>query len=283
MAASGRVELAHEPDFVIGRLTVSPSRRELVRDDGTREVIEHRVMQVLVALSKAEGNIVTRDELIMLCWDGRVVGDDSIHRVLSLLRKVASGIGAGSVEIETITKIGYRLTSRGSTTASARKHPEPEYVALSGGQSVVEPTRRNLLVGAGAIGAMAAAVGGANWYRKLSHPDVPPEIKSMMAQAKQLTSQGNREGKTRQSASIAGSSNWNPTMPMAGDGWESPTRSRRTLASEPKMSSCGYGPKPRASAPWSLSLATSTASWLLQSHYPSLATGWSGSATCGER
>lgn len=197
MAASGRVELAHEPDFVIGRLTVSPSRRELVRDDGTREVIEHRVMQVLVALSKAEGNIVTRDELIMLCWDGRVVGDDSIHRVLSLLRKVASGIGAGSVEIETITKIGYRLTSRGSTTASARKHPEPEYVALSGGQSVVEPTRRNLLVGAGAIGAMAAAVGGANWYRKLSHPDVPSEIKSMMAQAKQLTSQGNREGQNQ--------------------------------------------------------------------------------------
>ena len=108
---SDRVELAHEPDFVLGRLTVSPSRRELVRDDGAREVIEHRVMQVLVALSKAEGGIVTRDELIMLCWDGRVVGEDSIHRVISHLRKIANGIGAGSIEIETITKIGYRLTS----------------------------------------------------------------------------------------------------------------------------------------------------------------------------
>jgi DNA-binding winged helix-turn-helix (wHTH) protein/tetratricopeptide (TPR) repeat protein len=107
------VELAHEPDFVIGRLTVSPSRRELVRDDGDREVIEHRVMQVLVALSKAEGNIVTRDELIMLCWDGRVVGEDAIHRVISQLRKIANGIGAGSLEIETITKIGYRLTGQG--------------------------------------------------------------------------------------------------------------------------------------------------------------------------
>ena len=113
MGASGKVELAHEPDFVIGRLTVSPSRRELVRDDGEREVIEHRVMQVLIALSKAEGNIVTRDELIMLCWDGRVVGEDAIHRVISQLRKIASGIGAGSLEIETITKIGYRLTSEG--------------------------------------------------------------------------------------------------------------------------------------------------------------------------
>ena len=111
MNVLGKVELAHEPDFVLGRLTVSPSRRELVRDDGEREVIEHRVMQVLIALTRAQGDIVTRDELIMSCWDGRVVGDDAIHRVLSRLRKVAGGIGAGSIEIETITKIGYRLTS----------------------------------------------------------------------------------------------------------------------------------------------------------------------------
>lgn len=111
MAASERVDLAHEPEFAIGRLLVSPSRREIVRDDGQREVIEHRVMQVLIALSKAEGSIVTRDELTMSCWDGRVVGEDAINRVISLLRKVANGIGAGSIELETITKIGYRLTS----------------------------------------------------------------------------------------------------------------------------------------------------------------------------
>ena len=53
MTVADRVELAHEPDFVLGRLTVSPSRRELVRDDGEREVIEHRMMRVLIALSKA--------------------------------------------------------------------------------------------------------------------------------------------------------------------------------------------------------------------------------------
>ena len=117
MTVSNRVELAHEPDFALGRLTVSPSRREVVRDDGEREVIEHRVMQVLIALSKADGSIVTRDELIMLCWDGRVVGEDSIHRVISRLRKLATGIGAGSIEIETITKIGYRLISDGPATS----------------------------------------------------------------------------------------------------------------------------------------------------------------------
>ena len=117
MQVPDKVELAHEPDFVLGRLTISPSRRELVRDDGKREVIEHRMMRVLIALGKARGSILTRDELIMSCWDGVVVGDDAINRVMSRLRKVANGIGAGSIEIETITKVGYRLTSNGDEGA----------------------------------------------------------------------------------------------------------------------------------------------------------------------
>jgi DNA-binding winged helix-turn-helix (wHTH) protein len=159
MAASDRVELAHEPDFVIGRLTVSPSRRELVRDDGEREVIEHRVMQVLVALSKAKGNIVTRDELTMLCWDGRVVGEDAIHRVISRLRKIAGGIGAGSLEIETITKIGYRLTSDGDGTVGHRMPAVRQSPGLAAEPSGARSTRRTLLVGA--AGALAAVGGGA--------------------------------------------------------------------------------------------------------------------------
>ena len=109
-----RVDLAREPSFALGRLTVVPSRRELVRDDGTREVIEHRVMQVLVALSKANGAIVTRDELVLSCWDGRVVGDDAINRVIGRLRKAADGIGAGSFRVETVTRIGHRLTGSAS-------------------------------------------------------------------------------------------------------------------------------------------------------------------------
>lgn len=148
MNVLGRIELAHEPDFVLSGLTVSPSRREVVRDDGEREVIEHRVMQVLIALSKAKGNIVTRDELITLCWDGRVVGEDAIHRVISRLRKLATGIGAGSIEIETITKIGYRLTSEEGS-------PEP---APAASEASFAPTRSTWLAKR-RIAAAAAALG----------------------------------------------------------------------------------------------------------------------------
>ena len=157
MAASDRVELAHEPDFVLGRLTVSPSRRELVRDDGERGVIEHRVMQVLVALSKAEGRIVTRDELIMLCWDGRVVGEDAIHRVISHLRKAASGIGAGSIEIETITKIGYRLTGD-DYPAGAAEVPVAKHGALAPRGWLRDGKRKAAAIAASVVLLLAAGL-----------------------------------------------------------------------------------------------------------------------------
>ena len=70
-------------------------------------------MQVLVALFRA-GAIVTREELTQRCWDGRVVGDDSINRVLSRIRHIAADFGQGSFSVETITKVGYRLNVAGA-------------------------------------------------------------------------------------------------------------------------------------------------------------------------
>ena len=188
-----RVELAHEPDFVVGRLTVSPSRRELVRDDGEREVIEHRVMQVLIALCRAKGNIVTRDELILCCWDGRVVGEDSIHRVMSRLRKVATGIAAGSIDIETITKIGYRLTSSGDATATDREPVARDEAAALRRSPTTRQTRRAMIISAASAAAIASAAGGAFLYRRLTSPSVPPEVEALVTQARQLRDQGTRE------------------------------------------------------------------------------------------
>ena len=98
------VELARASDFRLGVLMVRPSYRELVHADGRRELIEPRLMQMLVALATADG-IVSRVVLTECCWGGRIVGDDAINRVISRLRRISEGIGAGSFEIETVTKV----------------------------------------------------------------------------------------------------------------------------------------------------------------------------------
>ena len=67
-------------------------------------------MQVLVALADARGEILSRDDLIAACWEGRSVTDHSVNRVIQRLRALARA--CGSFEIETVIKVGYRLLER---------------------------------------------------------------------------------------------------------------------------------------------------------------------------
>src|SRR5579862_4884454 len=61
------IDLAHEPAFELGGATVMPSTRELVVGD-RREIAEPRIMQVLVALARRRGLVVSRNDLIASCW-----------------------------------------------------------------------------------------------------------------------------------------------------------------------------------------------------------------------
>jgi tetratricopeptide (TPR) repeat protein len=140
-------------------------------------------MQVLVALVRSEGAIVTRDELILSCWDGRVVGEDAIHRVLSRLRKVANGIGAGSIGIETITKIGYRLTSNGQAELAAGARLVRD-AAIADGAAAASPSRRALLIGAAAIGGLGIGVAMLRGNRWKTAP--PVEAKALYDRAMAL-------------------------------------------------------------------------------------------------
>jgi TolB-like protein/DNA-binding winged helix-turn-helix (wHTH) protein/Tfp pilus assembly protein PilF len=103
------VELAVAGDFTLGRLDVRPSVREAVRD-GQRHHVEPRVMQVLVALARARGAVLSRDDLMRSCWNSRVVGEAAIHRCIFKLRELAdAGEGRTDFLIETIPRVGYRL------------------------------------------------------------------------------------------------------------------------------------------------------------------------------
>ncbi|MFM5918201.1 MAG: winged helix-turn-helix domain-containing protein [Novosphingobium sp.] len=112
------VDLAQSEPFTLGALQIDPRSRHVIHPDGTSESLEPRVMEVLIALSRAHGTVVSRSDLLDACWAGTVVGEDAVQRVIQRLRKLA--VRAGSFEIETITKVGYRLTLIGVDPVAAR-------------------------------------------------------------------------------------------------------------------------------------------------------------------
>jgi TolB-like protein/DNA-binding winged helix-turn-helix (wHTH) protein/predicted Zn-dependent protease len=118
------IRLSEEGDFGLGSITVRPSLREVCWD-GCREQLEPRVMQVLVALARGGGNVVSRDELIRLCWEGRIVGEAAINRCILKLRDLADAAGNQAYRIETIPRVGYRLLSDPAGATSEPHVPAP--------------------------------------------------------------------------------------------------------------------------------------------------------------
>ena len=102
------IELANEPEFDLGTVRVKPAERAIVLN-GDRRELQPRVMQVLVALAKARPAVVSRDKLIELCWEGRVVGDDALNRCILALRHIAQELAPTPFANETVPRIGHRL------------------------------------------------------------------------------------------------------------------------------------------------------------------------------
>jgi len=106
-------------------------------------------MQVLVLLAERRGTVVSREDLINGCWEGRIVGEDAIQRCIARLRDLARRTNAFG--IETLPRVGYRLD------------------VTPGGEPVVPRVRRPsrlVAVGLLAIFALAAAIGLQRWWTK---------------------------------------------------------------------------------------------------------------------
>jgi TolB-like protein/DNA-binding winged helix-turn-helix (wHTH) protein len=129
-AERGPIVLAHARAFRIGALNIDPRLRRVAHDDGRENILEPRVMQVLVALGRNAGDIVSRDDLMTTCWGGLVVGEDSLNRVMSRLRRLGDGLAFGVFTVETITKVGYRLIIAGGGDAA----PSPGGVLMAPGE-----------------------------------------------------------------------------------------------------------------------------------------------------
>jgi len=106
-ALNASLPLAKRGDFKIGDATVRPSLRTVEGPTGSARG-EPRVIQVLTALADAQGAVLSREDLLSLCWDGRIVGDDAINRAVGEVRRIAREVGA-AFTVETVPRVGFRL------------------------------------------------------------------------------------------------------------------------------------------------------------------------------
>jgi transcriptional activator of cad operon len=90
---------------------------ELSRD-GTVVRLEPKVMDLLFLLAARPGEVFTRDDIMTALWPNIIVGDDTLARAVSRLRKALADDAKEPAYIETLPKRGYRLIAQVTDTTA---------------------------------------------------------------------------------------------------------------------------------------------------------------------
>ncbi|PZU06108.1 winged helix-turn-helix domain-containing protein [Sphingomonas sp.] len=151
------INLGETAPFRVGLIEARPAIREVVGAD-ERETLEPRVMQVLVLLAQRAGEVVTREQMIAACWGGRIVGEDAINRTIGVIRRVAETVGQASFQVDTVVKVGYRLSESAALAAPVAEGEAAASPDVPEPPAGRRPTRRLVIGGAGVV-----AVGAAAW------------------------------------------------------------------------------------------------------------------------
>ncbi|HEX2012021.1 MAG TPA: winged helix-turn-helix domain-containing protein [Roseateles sp.] len=94
--------------FLLGDWAVDPDSSSLSRGEERRQ-IEPRAMQVLEALSRRPGEVLSAEQLLAECWPETPAGDNPVHKTVAQLRRVLDDSASAPRYIETIRKRGYRV------------------------------------------------------------------------------------------------------------------------------------------------------------------------------
>jgi TolB-like protein len=97
-----------EQRFLFGQFMFDPGRGTLSRD-GDVVPIGHRALSVLHALLKAQGQVVTKAELMAFAWPDAVVEESNLSVQIAALRKLLSQASGEDDWIATVARVGYRF------------------------------------------------------------------------------------------------------------------------------------------------------------------------------
>ena len=147
--------------FTLGDWEVLPSLRVL-RRNGVEISPEPMAFDVLLALAKRGGGLVTKDEIIDEVWDGRAFSDEPLQQKISMLRGHFEDTKPFEY-IGTVHKKGYRLLKS---------------VELLQPETGPAPKERSLVWWKAVAALMATAFIGLIWWL-LSVSGAPPPVKSL--------------------------------------------------------------------------------------------------------
>lgn len=108
-------------ELSIGRFRLDLAQRRLTRD-GVPVKLGSRTRDILCVLAAANGDLVTKRELMEQVWPGLAVEENNIQVHVSALRKVLDDGESGPSHVITVPGRGYRLVGLGP----AADRPEPE-------------------------------------------------------------------------------------------------------------------------------------------------------------
>ena len=145
--------------FQIGDFLVVPDRNIVAGPGGAETHVEPKVMQVLCALARRQGEVVSRQALMDECWGVEGGADEGVTRAISKLRKELRDSSAAPHIIETIPKRGYRLALSVEPGDSSATRRATAAVPVAGKWL---PRRRTITF---ALAFSAAIVAVAFWLR----------------------------------------------------------------------------------------------------------------------
>ena len=164
VSPSGEATPAEARLYRIGRFTLQPHRQ---LRKGTQPVaIGRKPLDVLSALAKAEGALVTKDELMGALWPQAVVEDNALQAHIAALRKL---LGPDANLLSTSRGLGYSLHAERLTSADAPEAVTP--AARSPGPD--RPRGRQLSWGLAAPPVAIAFLLAAGWAGLQLHASRP--------------------------------------------------------------------------------------------------------------
>ncbi len=145
--------------FYLGEWEVRPLHLAVVGPDG-EEHLERRWMEVLVMLASRPDEVIERDEILDVVWEGRAMSDDPLNRCIAQLRRVLGDSAQDPKYIATVHGVGYRLIGE----VKPLGEPEPEAEAQTATETSQSPSSLRVLGLAAAalvaVGALIIWIGG---------------------------------------------------------------------------------------------------------------------------